>query len=287
MMIIRRPIFLLILLAAVPLWSQSDPVVASNAPSAEIAASSDDARMLTPPAISGAAYPTAPASEERSNYLRAGVTFNSAYDDNVLGGVSSHPVSDVNYSIWPTITLDQTTTRLRSLLTYAPGFTFYQRTTGRDETDQNATMDFQYRLSPHVTGSFRDSFQKSSNVFNQPDVLSDGAVNGSTQIPTAAVISPVADRLTNTGTAGLTYQFSPTSMIGAGGAFSNLHYPRPSKCLVLWIRIRAAGQLFTVAASGRNTTWACYTNIPGLRLFQLVPSSTLKLTQGFSFTAFI
>jgi hypothetical protein len=90
-------------------------------------------------------------------------------------------------------------------------------------------MDLQYRLSPHVTASFRDSFQKSSNVFNQPDLVSAGAVNGSTQIPTAAVISPVADRLTNTGTAGLTYQFSPTSMIGGGGTFSNLHYSAPSE----------------------------------------------------------
>jgi hypothetical protein len=90
-------------------------------------------------------------------------------------------------------------------------------------------MDFQYRLSRHVTGSFRDSFQKSSNVFNQPDLVSASAVNGSTQIPTAAVISPVADRLTNTGTAGLTYQFSPTSMIGGGGTFSNLHYSAPSE----------------------------------------------------------
>ena len=105
-----------------------------------------------------------------------------------LAGLRTHKTGDVDYSVWPTITLDQTTTRLHSLLTYASGFTFYQRITGRDETNQNATMDFQYRLSPHVTASFRDSFQKSSNVFNQPDVLSAGAVNGSTQIPTAAVI---------------------------------------------------------------------------------------------------
>ena len=227
----RTSLFILIMLSAIPLWSQSDIATANATPdaaNADLATGSNDSRMLTPPALSGAAYPTAPTSEERSNYLRAGITFNSAYNDNVLGGISTHPVSDVDYSIWPTITLDQTTTRLHSLLTYAPGFTFYQRINGRDETDQNATMDFQYRLSPHVTASFRDYFQKSSNVFNQPDVLSAGAVNGSTQIPTAAVIAPVADRLTNTGTAELTYQFSPRGMIGAGGTFSNLHYPNSS-----------------------------------------------------------
>src|SRR6185312_867900 len=230
-MIIRASIFVVVLLSAVPLWSQSDPVASTPTPDAGRAdtVASDDATMLTPPALTGATYPTAPVSEERSNYVRAGLTFNSAYDDNVLGGASTHKTGDVDYSVWPTITVDQTTTRLHSLLTYAPGFTFYHRMTGRDETDQNAAMDFQYRLSPHVTASFRDSFQKSSNVFNQPDVLSAGAVNGSTQIPAAAVIAPVADRLSNTGTAELTYQFSPTSMIGGGGTFSNLHYPNSSE----------------------------------------------------------
>ena len=231
-MITRISIFVVTLLATVPLWSQSDQVPATPAPdtaSADIVTSSDDPRMLTPPALTGATYPTAPTSEERSNFLRAGITFNSAYDDNVLGGISTHKTGDVDYSVWPTITLDQTTTRLHSLLTYAPGFTFYQRITGRDETDQNASMDFQYRLSPHVTASFRDSFQKSSNVFNQPDVLSAGVVNGSSQIPTAAVIAPVADRLTNTGTADLTYQFSRSDMFGGGGTFSNLHYPNSSE----------------------------------------------------------
>jgi hypothetical protein len=230
--IIRLSIVALSLLVAVPLWSQSDVGTAAApaaVPTAEIVTSSDDARMLTPPAISGEAYPTAPASEARSNYLRAGLTVSSAYSDNVLGGVSSTPVSDVDYSIWPTITLDLATTRLHSLLTYAPGFTFYQRTTGRDETDQNATIDLHYRLSQYVTFSVRDSFQRSSNVFNQPDPLSAGAVYGSGQVPTAVVISPVADRLSNTGSAGLTYQFRPNGMIGGGGTFTNLHYPNPSE----------------------------------------------------------
>ena len=36
--------------------------------------------------------------------------------------------------------------------------------------DQNASINFQYRLSPHVTFSARDGFQKSSSVFNQPDL---------------------------------------------------------------------------------------------------------------------
>ena len=115
--------------------------------------------MLAPPPVSGESYPGLPiCSEERANYLRGGVTFNTAYSDNVLGATSATPVSDVSYSVWPTIALDETTSRLHTVLTYAPGFTFYQRTTSRNEADQNLSLDLQYRLSPHVTVSLRDSF---------------------------------------------------------------------------------------------------------------------------------
>ena len=37
--------------------------------------------MKTPPPVSGQSYPTQVTSEERSNYLRAGVAFTSAYTE--------------------------------------------------------------------------------------------------------------------------------------------------------------------------------------------------------------
>ena len=240
-MIIRTSIIFLILLTTVPLWSQDDagaPVAATVVPVAP------DTPMLTPPPVSGEAYPLAQAFESRSNFLRAGVAFSAAYSDNILGGVAGKPVSDTNYSVWPTIALDETTTRAHSVLTYAPGFTFYQRTSDRNEADQKATLDFQYRLSPHVTASLRDSFQKSSNLYNQPDLVSAGAVYGSPQVPTAAVIAPVADMLSNTGNAELTYQFSASEMIGASAAFTNLHYPNPKEVPGLFDSSSRAGSAF-------------------------------------------
>ena len=35
-------------------------------------------------------------------------SFNTAYSDNVLGATSASPVSDMSYSVWPTISLDET-----------------------------------------------------------------------------------------------------------------------------------------------------------------------------------
>ena len=219
----------LFLLAAASLWSQDQqrpvPSPAGTGPISDAPTNEDTDRMLTPPPVSGQSYPTLTTSGERSNYLRGGLAFTSAYTDNAVGPVNGHPVSDVSYSVWPTIALDETTPRLHFTLTYAPGFTFYQRESSFNEADQNASIDLQYRLSPHVTFSARDGFQKSSNVFNQPDLASATAVSGSTQGGNFSVVAPIADRLSNSGNVGISYQFAANSMVGAGGTFTNLHYP--------------------------------------------------------------
>jgi len=229
------------LLVPTPLWCQQPsgtpdqtPVPVAS-PSANSDASSDSGpvdpenRMLTPPPVSGQSYPTAPTSQERSNYLRGGLTFTSAYSDNTVGLVNGHPESDVSYSVAPTLAIDETTSRTHLVMTYAPGFTFYQRLSSLNETDQNAAIDLQYRLSPHVTFAAHDGFQKSSSVFNQPDIGSVGAVSGGTQGGNFSIIAPIADRLSNAGNVGIAYQFARNAMIGASGTFTNLHYPNQTQ----------------------------------------------------------
>jgi hypothetical protein len=200
--------------------------------------------MVTPPPVSGQSYPTAPTSQERSNYLRGGLTFTSAYSDNTVGLVNGHPESDVSYSVAPTLAIDETTSRTHLVMTYAPGFTFYQRFSARNEADQNAAIDFQYRLSPHVTFAAHDGLQKSSSVFNQTDLGSAGAVSGGTQGGNFSIIAPIADHLSNAGNVGLTYQFARNAMIGASGTFTNLHYPNQSEVLGLFDSESQGGSAF-------------------------------------------
>src|SRR5579864_4249179 len=208
-----------ILLVVASAWSQ---VVS---PASEPIVNVED-RMLIPAPASAEAYPVSLSSEERSNYLRYGLTFSTGYSDNLLGAATptGRAVGDVNYSIWPTIGFDKSTSRLHWGLTYAPGFTFYQRTSERNEADHNALLAFEYRVSPHVTFSAHDSFQKSSNVLNQPNFATADAVSGGAQGPNVSVIAPVADRLSNVGSLGLTYQYAANDMVGMSGTFSNLHY---------------------------------------------------------------
>jgi hypothetical protein len=246
---ISLPILGWILLSAVLAWPQQDapapPAPALSNPALAVPESADESdAMLVPPPVSGQSYPVAPASQERSNYVRGGVTFNSAYSDNVLAATSGTPVSDISYSVWPTLALDETTARLHTVLTYAPGFTFYQRVSSRNEADENLAFDLQYRLSPHVTVSLHDGLQKSSDVFNQPGQGLAVGISGSAQGFNDSVIAPLADRLSNNGNAGISYQFSAHAMVGGSGSFSNLHYPDPSEVPGLYDAASRAGSAF-------------------------------------------
>src|SRR5580692_10985354 len=244
------------LLVAMPVWCQqtagapdqtSVPPASSaanpDAGSDSVPVNSED-RMVTPPLVSGQSYPTASVSQERSNYLRGGVLFTTAYTDNAVGLVNGHTESDVSYSVSPTLAIDETTSRTHLVVSYAPGFTFYQHISSRNEADQNAAIDFQYRLSPHVTFAAHDGFQKSSSVFNQPDLGSAGAVSGGTEGGNFSVIAPIADHLTNTGNVGLTYQFALNEMMGASGTFTNLHYPNQSEVSGLFDAESQGGSAF-------------------------------------------
>ncbi|HTU41939.1 MAG TPA: hypothetical protein VMF10_09530, partial [Candidatus Aquilonibacter sp.] len=85
----------LIVLTALPLWAQTDNPPVQSAPTATGQNNGQDQTqnqnqnqnndtMLTPPVVSGQTYPTEPTSQERSNYLRGGMSFTSAYGNNAL-----------------------------------------------------------------------------------------------------------------------------------------------------------------------------------------------------------
>ena len=229
---LTRIYVIVMLLAALPVWSQGG----TNG--------TGGSAMQTPPPVSGEAYPMAVGSEARSNYLRAGVVLTTAYNDNVLTGIGSEPISDVSYTISPTIALDHTTPRLHQTLTYSPGFTFYQHMGDLNQGSQNLNLNFQYRLSPHITVTVRDTFLKTSNLLNQPFPPYGGSISGSAQSPLKAVVAPTADQLNNNANMELTYQFGRNTMIGASGTFTNLHFPNPSEAIGLSNSDSQGGSVF-------------------------------------------
>jgi hypothetical protein len=214
----------------------SAPIGSSNGQPSDI--------MLTPPPVAGTSYSLAFVSEERANYLRAGITFQANHDDDVLTTANGTAVSDWSYSIWPSIAINQTWSRFRWNVAYVPGFTFYQNLTGYNEQDHNLALSAEYRISQHVTLGLRDSLQKTSNIFNQPLLGSSGTIGGSPQGPNDSIVTPISNQLRNTAGATLTYQFSRDDMVGIGGTATNLHFLDDTQAQGLYDGFAAGGSVF-------------------------------------------
>jgi hypothetical protein len=267
----------LALLFAMPVWCQVEP--AATVPPAP------DSDMQTPPPVNGHAYPTETGSETRSNYLSAGLTIQTAYDNNVEPGATAKPVSDVSYLILSTFSLDQSTPRTRRTFSYNPGFTLYEPTSALNAVNQNATVNYQYRLSPHARISVRDSFLQASNVFDEPY----GGVSGSTQAPVAAVVAPFAKQLSNAASGGLSYQFSMNGMIGASGTSSIFSYPDPAQAVGLpsSSNSRGGSAFYNLRLSSAQYIGMTYQYSYMLESLVNAPSETRTHTLNFFYTLFL
>jgi hypothetical protein len=199
--------------------------------------------MLTPPPVNGDAYPTAVSSEIRSNYLRGGLVVTTEHTDNVLGGSTANPISDFGYSVYPTLEIDRSSPRLKLTLSYSPGFTLYQHTSSRNQTDQYVFFNTLYRLSPHITATVRDNLRQTSSVLSA-NPLSGGAISGSPEPPLTPVIGPVGDQLFNNASVELTDQFSRNAMIGVSGGFTTLHFLDPKEVIGLYDSSASKGSVF-------------------------------------------
>jgi hypothetical protein len=217
-------IIALVLFGAKSAWSQVEPSATG-----EVTNRDEDLHMTIPPQVLGLSYAAAADRETKSNYLSGILAFNAAYNSNVLPGQASIPVADMSYSLWPTLRWEQTTSRQSRSFIYSSGYTFYQRTSVLDAVNQNASAQFGYRISPYTTISIDDSFHQNSNVYNQPYTIFSGTLSGVSNVPTAFVIAPYAEELTNTVNADFSYQFSRDAMVGGGGTFALLNFPNPSQ----------------------------------------------------------
>jgi hypothetical protein len=239
--------------AALPVWSQAD--------SSEAQPPADDAAMVAPAPISNEGYSLAFAAETpRSNYLRAGLNFGTVYDDHVFTNLSTNgqAVRDVRYSIWPALSLEQTRSRFRWDLSYSPGFTFHQSYSSVHEFDHSLGLGLEYRLSPHVTLSLKESFQKTSGLLN----LSQQSAVPSTEVPMNGpnvIVPPTTPRIANSSDVQITHQFGPNVMVGAKGSLTGLWYPDRSTLPGLFDSTgRAAEGFYTHRLSGRHYIGVTY-----------------------------
>jgi hypothetical protein len=206
-----------LLFATTSLWSQVEP-------SATGGGDLNDLHMMTPPPVSGDAYPVSVGAETRSNYVSGGIVFTAAYISDLLlqNGARSH--ADETYSFLPTIDFNRHTPRQAESLYYSSGFTLYQDTTELNGVSQNASAGYSFHLSPYAVIEVRDSFSQNYNFYNQGNPFSNGGVSGTPGTTGTVLIAPFENQLGNTSSAALEYQYGKNAMVGGTGSFSFLRY---------------------------------------------------------------
>ena len=231
------------LLAAVPVWSQTTGTGTGTTGSTGTDTSGNgqqsdeegqnpvmNSGMLTPPPMSGEAYPTAAKAEATNNFVRFGITAEAAYDDNLFAGFSSEtPTGEMEYSIWPSVNLDRSTPRAVAQFKYSPGFSYYEPSTLFNEVDHNAAMNLQYLLGEHTSVTVEDSFLRSSSLYNSPAGLSGGDVTGTAPLQAVGVTAAFADRITNLATASLSDQPGENEMFNVRAQYGQLDYPNAAQ----------------------------------------------------------
>ena len=235
----------LVLLASSPAWCQVDTSSASAT-----TGPTDDTQLQVPPPVSGQAYSSEFAGSSETNFWSGGFNLSTAYYSNGTGGTNGS--GNMSYSLWPTIALNKATPQLHLVLSYSPGFTIYQGTSGDNQANQNLNVNLQYRISPNFTISLQDVFNKTSNIFDQPNPLSASPISGSVPAAGVAVVAPLGNQINNLTSAQLTYQVSATGMLGAGGSFTKLYYPNPEQVSGLYNSQSAGGSLFYSRRLGRE-----------------------------------
>jgi hypothetical protein len=227
-----------VLLSCPPAWCQVGTGSTDGSKSTDA-----DAQMQVPPPVNGQAYATEYLGESETNYWSGGVTVSSAYSTNITGN-TTNPQGGMSFSVWPTLALHKTTDRSQLLLSYSPGVTVYQNVSAYNQADQNLSFKGKFALSPRISFNVEELFRQTSNVFDQPNPLGGLTVIGSVPPSQQAIILPIAEQITNTTGAQLTYQLGADSMVGASGSFGLFNYPNPSQAAGLYNSQTASGSAF-------------------------------------------
>jgi len=179
-----------------------------------------------PALLGGKGISTAFVTElERSNYLRGGINVGAAYDDNPLLD-SSGSEGNASVSIFPNISIEQSSSRVRWTAGYAGGLTINQRFTSENQGSHNVNFDSQYRLSPHVNLRVAEMFSVVTGFFDAGNGSEAGVGSGTTN---ASLIAPLSTQRSSLTTVETNYHFALNDLVGASGSFYDLHYANPSQ----------------------------------------------------------
>ena len=213
-----------------------------------------DEHAPVPPPASIAGPSLAFSSDmERANYLRGWISLGTTYDDNVLN-TATNPVGGFTFSALPHLALDISTNRLRWTSLYSAGLTVNQRFSSRNQASHRFDMDFEYRLSPHVSLAVTDRFSLTTGFFDQLQTSPELSGGGILQQPNQTVVTPLAKTIGNNLAGQVSWQFGAGSIVGITGGYYNSSYsdvPPGATSLLDTTRESASG-FYSHRISARN-----------------------------------
>ena len=229
---------------------------------------------------------------ERSNYLRGGVNVGAVYDSNPLL-LSSGTDSNTSESIFPSIRIEESSSRMRWTLGYAGGLTVNQKITNQNQGSHNLNFDSQYRLSPHVNLRVAENFSMTTGFF---DAGNGAEVVAGSAGPNASLIAPLSTQRSSVTTVETNYHFALNDLIGASGSFYDLHFTNVPAGTQLTNSQTATGSAFWLHRlidkdwGGFTYRYDRITFNPGggeSRVHSFLAMNTLSLSNRFTLTGFI
>lgn len=164
---------------------------------------------------SGVEGPVQPGAEAAPpNAFQGGVSFSGAYDDNVFPSTPPRQWN-VNYTILPDVSFQETRPRLEWSADYSPGVEISQRAFYRDVFSQRFKGNFLWLVSPHGTLSAEEYYLVTATPFGSGAGISPNpsiAPNETIYLPNVRQTWSLSHLL-------YSYQISEQTTIGIGGLF--------------------------------------------------------------------
>jgi hypothetical protein len=226
----------------------------------------------------------------------------STYDDNAFSN-NADKVGNVGYMVLPNISLRESRPRTDLIFSYSPGFTFNQRIAPQYTAAHELNLNFQYRLTEHVTARLHDDLIYGTNSFDRLNETPFEPGGSVLHQPNTAMLTPITNQLRNSAGADLIDQIGRGTMIGASGYFSRLHFLGSSTAAMglLDNQFWSGDAFYSTRISRRSSLGATYsyqdvatlgsieerTNSNTLLLFYTLypkPGATLSFFAGPSYT---
>lgn len=236
------------------------------------------------------------SESERSNYLNVGVNVGATYDDNAL--LTPHNTLDnTAVSVFPSISLEQTRSRMSWKLGYASGLTVNQNLSNRNQWANDLNLESQFRLSPHVNLRVAEDFSLTSGGFF--DSGNSNGVGVGSGGPNANLLAPLSEQMSSSTVVQTNYHFALNDVLGASGAFYSLHFSNAPAGVTLTDSRSASGSAFWLHGFGRDWVGVNYnfqrlTYTPSgqnsggeTRLHTILAINTFNLPNRFTLTAFL